>query len=106
MDKSAKYQLQNCGKRATLLKRRSRPMTRLRVWIVVMLLAMLARVVHGGINTSKEFPFRWVVIRSTSEPIVVILPEDAWKQARGLRYLALGNNDDLWRTPFFTIAAN
>jgi hypothetical protein len=27
----------------------------------------------------KEFPFRSVVIRSTSVPIVVNLPEDAWK---------------------------
>ena len=34
---------------------------------------------HREINRSKEFPFRWVVIRSTSEPIVVNLPEDTWK---------------------------
>ena len=38
-----------------------------------------AWLVHREINRSKEFPFRWVVIRSTSEPIVVNLPEDAWK---------------------------
>jgi uncharacterized RmlC-like cupin family protein len=38
-----------------------------------------AWLVHREINRSKEFPFRWVVIRSTSEPIVVNLPEEAWK---------------------------
>jgi uncharacterized RmlC-like cupin family protein len=38
-----------------------------------------AWLVHREINRSKEFPFRWVVIRSTSEPIVVNLPEDIWK---------------------------
>jgi uncharacterized RmlC-like cupin family protein len=38
-----------------------------------------AWLVHREINLSKEFPFRWVVIRSTSEPIVVNLPEEAWK---------------------------
>jgi uncharacterized RmlC-like cupin family protein len=38
-----------------------------------------AWLVHREINRSREFPFRWVVIRSTSEPIVVNLPEDAWK---------------------------
>ena len=37
-----------------------------------------AWLVHREINRSKEFPFRWVVIRSTSEPIVVNLPEDTW----------------------------
>jgi uncharacterized RmlC-like cupin family protein len=37
-----------------------------------------AWLVHREINRSKEFPFRWVVIRSTSEPIVVNLAEDAW----------------------------
>jgi hypothetical protein len=71
-----------------------------------MLLAVPSWLVQPEINGSKEISFRWVAIGSTSEPIVVILPEDAWKQARGLRFLALGNNDDLWRTPFFTIAAN
>ncbi len=35
--------------------------------------------VHREINRSKEAPFRWVVVRSTSEPIVVNLPEDAWE---------------------------
>jgi uncharacterized RmlC-like cupin family protein len=37
-----------------------------------------AWLVHREINRSKDTPFRWVVIRSTSEPIVVNLPEDAW----------------------------
>jgi uncharacterized RmlC-like cupin family protein len=30
------------------------------------------------INPSKENPFRWVVVRSTPEPIVVNLPDDFW----------------------------
>jgi uncharacterized RmlC-like cupin family protein len=38
-----------------------------------------AWLVHREINRSKDAPFRWVVIRSTSEPIVVNLPEDEWK---------------------------
>jgi uncharacterized RmlC-like cupin family protein len=38
-----------------------------------------AWLVHREINWSKEFPFRWVVISSTSEPIGVNLAEDAWK---------------------------
>jgi uncharacterized RmlC-like cupin family protein len=38
-----------------------------------------AWLVHREINQSKEFPFRWVVIRSTSEPIVVNLAEETWK---------------------------
>ena len=38
-----------------------------------------AWLVHREINQSKDAPFRWVVIRSTSEPIVVNLPEDTWK---------------------------
>ncbi len=38
-----------------------------------------AWLVHREINRSKDTPFRWVVIRSTSEPIVVNLPEDRWK---------------------------
>lgn len=41
-----------------------------------------ACLVHREINRSKDTPFRWVVIRSTSEPIVVNLPEDEWKKAR------------------------
>jgi uncharacterized RmlC-like cupin family protein len=35
--------------------------------------------VHREINPSKSEPFRWVVVRSSSEPIVVNLPDDAWK---------------------------
>jgi uncharacterized RmlC-like cupin family protein len=38
-----------------------------------------AWLVHREINRSKDAPFRWVVIRSSSEPIVVNLPADTWK---------------------------
>jgi uncharacterized RmlC-like cupin family protein len=38
-----------------------------------------AWLVHREINQSKEVPFRWVVIRSSSTPIIVNLPEDTWK---------------------------
>jgi uncharacterized RmlC-like cupin family protein len=38
-----------------------------------------AWLVHREINRSKDTPFRWVVIRSTSEPIAVYLSEDSWK---------------------------
>ena len=33
---------------------------------------------HQELNPSNEHPFRWVVVRSTPEPIVVNLPEDFW----------------------------
>jgi uncharacterized RmlC-like cupin family protein len=33
---------------------------------------------HQEINASKEHSFRWVVVRSTPEPIVVNLPDDFW----------------------------
>lgn len=33
---------------------------------------------HQESNPSKEHPFRWVVVRSTPEPIVVNLPGDFW----------------------------
>jgi uncharacterized RmlC-like cupin family protein len=33
---------------------------------------------HQEINPSSEIPFLWVVVRSTSEPIVVNLPDDFW----------------------------
>jgi uncharacterized RmlC-like cupin family protein len=33
---------------------------------------------HMEINPSKERPFRWIVVRSTPEPIVVNLPDDYW----------------------------
>ncbi len=38
-----------------------------------------AWLVHREINRSQDVPFRWVVIRSSSEPIVVNLPDDVWK---------------------------
>ena len=34
---------------------------------------------HMEINPSNSRPFRWVVVRSTSTPIVVNLPEDTWR---------------------------
>ncbi|MBS1805046.1 MAG: cupin domain-containing protein [Acidobacteria bacterium] len=34
--------------------------------------------IHREINPSKQIPFRWIVVRSSSEPIVVNLPDDAW----------------------------
>jgi uncharacterized RmlC-like cupin family protein len=33
---------------------------------------------HQEINPSSDAPFQWVVVRSTSEPIVVNLPDDFW----------------------------
>jgi uncharacterized RmlC-like cupin family protein len=33
---------------------------------------------HQEINSSSEIPFLWVVVRSTSEPIVANLPDDFW----------------------------
>ncbi len=33
---------------------------------------------HQELNPSKEHRFRWVVVRSTPEPIVVNLPDDFW----------------------------
>ncbi len=36
---------------------------------------------HQELNLSTEHPFRWVVVRSTSEPIVVNLPDDLWPSA-------------------------
>jgi uncharacterized RmlC-like cupin family protein len=37
---------------------------------------------HQEINPSKERSFRWVVVRSTPEPIVVNLPGDFWDANR------------------------
>jgi len=37
-----------------------------------------AFLVHMEINLSHSLPFRWVVVRSTSTPIVINLPEDTW----------------------------
>ena len=33
---------------------------------------------HQEINPSKTLPFQWIVVRSTSEPIVVNLPNTFW----------------------------
>jgi uncharacterized RmlC-like cupin family protein len=33
---------------------------------------------HQELNPSKKVPFRWVVVRSTPEPIVVNLSDDFW----------------------------
>jgi uncharacterized RmlC-like cupin family protein len=33
---------------------------------------------HREVNPSPDAPFRWVVVRSSSEPIVVSLPDDSW----------------------------
>ena len=37
-----------------------------------------AWLVHKEINASKDKPFRWIVVRSTPNPIVVNLPDDTW----------------------------
>ena len=37
-----------------------------------------AQLVHQEINPSSTQSFRWIVIRSTPEPIVVNLPENTW----------------------------
>jgi len=37
-----------------------------------------AWLIHQEINPSGKEPFRWIVVRSTSEPIVVNLPDDVW----------------------------
>jgi uncharacterized RmlC-like cupin family protein len=33
---------------------------------------------HREANVSRKNPFKWVVVRSTAEPIVVNLPENYW----------------------------
>ncbi len=38
---------------------------------------------HREINASADLPFQWVVVRSTSEPIVVNLPDDFWDKPAG-----------------------
>jgi len=35
---------------------------------------------HQEINPSSDLPFRWIVVRSTSEPIVVNLPNTLWDE--------------------------
>ncbi len=37
-----------------------------------------AHLIHQEINPSSTQPFRWIVIRSTPEPIVVNLPDSTW----------------------------
>jgi uncharacterized RmlC-like cupin family protein len=47
---------------------------------------------HQELNPSKEHPFRWVVVRSTPEPIIVNLPDDFWpssEQKVDLSYIPL-----------------
>jgi uncharacterized RmlC-like cupin family protein len=36
---------------------------------------------HQEINPSSDLPFQWIVVRSTSEPIVVNLPDDFWDES-------------------------
>jgi len=38
-----------------------------------------AWLIHMEINPSQEKPFRWIVVRSTPEPIVVNLPDSVWE---------------------------
>ena len=43
---------------------------------------------HQEINPSGEVPFQWIVVRSTSEPIVVNLPDDFWGEVHsGVKHL-------------------
>jgi uncharacterized RmlC-like cupin family protein len=42
-----------------------------------------AWVPHQEINPSMTAPFRWIVVRSTPEPIVVNLPDDYWGSRPG-----------------------
>jgi uncharacterized RmlC-like cupin family protein len=37
---------------------------------------------HQEINPSKTVPFQWIVVRSTSEPIVVNLPSTFWDEVQ------------------------
>jgi uncharacterized RmlC-like cupin family protein len=43
---------------------------------------------HMEINTSESQSFHWVVVRSTSTPIVVNLPEDTWSRSQSVSALA------------------
>jgi uncharacterized RmlC-like cupin family protein len=45
---------------------------------------------HMEINPSDSRSFRWVVVRSTSTPIVVNLPENAWRSFAEARKAASG----------------
>lgn len=35
---------------------------------------------HQELNPSDQHPFRWIVVRSTPEPIVINLPDDFWAE--------------------------
>jgi uncharacterized RmlC-like cupin family protein len=39
---------------------------------------------HQEINPSKTLSFQWIVVRSTSEPIVVNLPDTLWDEVHVL----------------------
>ena len=43
-------------------------------------LSIPAWIPHQEINPSDDLPFQWVVVRSTSEPIVVNLPDSHWER--------------------------
>src|ERR1700730_9056670 len=43
-----------------------------------------SRLPHQELNPSNEQPFRWIVVRSTPEPIVVNLPDDNGRLVMGL----------------------
>jgi uncharacterized RmlC-like cupin family protein len=45
---------------------------------------------HMEINPSDSQPFRWVVVRSTSTPIVVNLSEDTWRSFSDARNAVSG----------------
>jgi uncharacterized RmlC-like cupin family protein len=49
-----------------------------------------AFLLHMEINPSSSRSFRWVVVRSTSTPIVVNLPEDTWRSFSDARNVAAG----------------
>ncbi len=38
-----------------------------------------AWLIHQEVNPSQETPFRWIVVRSTPDPIVVNLPDETWE---------------------------
>lgn len=44
---------------------------------------------HQELNPSKEHTFRWVVVRSTPEPIVVNLPDNFWTPT-GSKWMSKG----------------
>ena len=40
---------------------------------------------HQELNPSQQKPFRWIMVRSRPEPIVVNLPDDYWTPSHGPR---------------------